>query len=239
MKKIISFVTSLSLFFCLLSCDNATHTSDGYIEGIFTVDFNGKGWLLQPELADTSYYVSSIAGFDLQDGDRGVMRLNYKYDYVYGASTATWNVENVIDIIPEHTLTPRADVDTVAYSSAIAGIDYYYAYSPVWLWNKKQNINVMYQGSDASFVMSPIGFEGKRLQLELRANVEEGEKYNTQLLTYDMSNLSSLLGDEDKKLLQSLDTLHTDIYVKYYDYENNFVNEGKINGGSCVNPFKK
>ena len=235
-----SFIAIATLF-SIVSCElfgPATNTTEGYIEGIFTI----KAKTAVPELTDTFYYLSNFNNFDLKQGDRGFMRIKYHFDTFYGASTATWELDKVISEIPTNAMTAPADIDSAKMSSHINGVDFIYGiYEPVWIWDNKQNINVVYytSGKLGEFQMSPTGVINDTLHLRLWSKIDSGKIGAASLVTFDLLQAKELLSEEDLNALSKLDTLHTRITTLYLGQKDDAPRLETITGGKCVNPFRK
>ena len=235
-----SFIAIATLF-SIVSCElfgPATNTTEGYIEGIFTI----KAKTAVPELTDTFYYLSNFDNFDLKQGDRGFMRIKYHFDTFYGASTATWELDKVISEIPTNAMTAPTDIDSAKMSSHINGVDFIYGfYEPVWIWDNKQNINVVYytSGKLGEFQMSPTGVINDTLHLRLWSNIDSGKIGAASLVTFDLLQAKELLSEEELNALSKLDTLHTRITTLYLGQKDDAPRLETITGGKCVNPFRK
>ena len=234
------FFATASILFTITSCElfgPATNTTEGYIEGIYTI----KAKTVVPELSDTFYYISNFDDFDLQQGERAFMRVTYNFDTYYGPRTATWKIDKIINKIETSELTAPADIDQEKMSSHINGVNFLFAYEPVWIWDNKQNINVVYytKKNAGEFKMSPIGIINDTLHLRLWSDIEKGELGASSLCTFDLSNVDELLNEADRETLSKLDTLHTRITTLYLGARDDAPHLETITGGKCVNPFRK
>lgn len=236
------FVSVLFLF-AMNSCDNSTNTMEGYVEDIFTV----RGNDVLPELADTFYYVKNLRDFDLQDGDRAVMRVSYYYDTYAGPRTARWQVAAIKDRIPQYGITSLTDIDTEEMNSHVSGLsEHYYGYKPVWLSRKYrnayQNVFVKYytDGTAPVFKMTTDGFVNDTLRLTLWSKISEGETETAQIMTFNLQDIPSMINNDERNELLSTDTLITKIKLHYKDYnkEDEEPYTAEIIGGKCVNPFR-
>lgn len=227
---LITFSAMLAGF---VSCDNATNTTEGYYEGIFTI--NGKRVI--PELTDTFYIVNETMGLD--DGDRALMRLNYFIDNAYGTAAAKWSIGTVYEKNQVDDIVSAQSVSPDEYTSAISGI-YEGYYGAAWAWLKYQNLNIVYKsdGSEPLFKMVADNFENDTLYLSLHAKITNGDNTNQKLLCYDITSALRWLDSDKQAEMLTADTLNTKIMMKYYDQEEETVKEGTIIGGKAVNPFK-
>lgn len=239
-KLFYGILATAAMLFTITSCElfgPATNTTEGYIEGIYTI----KAKTVIPELSDTFYYISNFDDYDLKQGERAFMRVTYNFDTYYGPHTATWKIDEVISRIKTEELTAPADIDQEKMSSHINGVNFLFAYEPVWIWDNKQNINVVYytKKNVGEFKMSPIGIINDTLHLRLWSNIEKGELGASTLCTFDLSNIDELLSEADRETLSKLDTLHTRITTLYLGARDDAPRLETITGGKCVNPFRK
>ncbi len=235
MKKNLVFLLSLVLGFMFVACDKATSTTDGRVEGIFTVSGN----FLHPECVDTFYRVDNMAEFDIKNGDRALITLGYEIDNLVGAKFARWYIKSVDQILPAAALKPLADVDAAIYSSAIAGVGNYPKYGAYWVWNNIQNIYVGYysDGQRGEFMLSPVKMSGDTLCLVLNSKIAAGEKPMAELLSFDLSSAASMLSAADAEKLASLDSICTKITTKVDIVSEDKVKELSIGGGKYKKGF--
>ena len=221
------------------SCDKAHSTSDGYTQGIFTVDRN----FLRPENVDTFYAIkkSEVESFGLKDGDRAIITLGYKIDNTVGAIGAQWYIKSVEEKLPVYALTPAADIDKDVYSSAIAGIGPMPIYGSHWVWKGFQNIYIGYysNGSFGNFRMAPAGMSGDTICFDLYSQIPSGDAPMKQLLTFDINSVASMMSEEDAAKLASLDSVYTKITtnVEFYSNEGSYTKKMPIIGGKYVRTF--
>ncbi len=240
MKKILFALCTLFVFiFAFTSCDSAESTSEGYIQGLYTIDRN----FVRPELKDTVYYkVKNIGEHGLQDGDRAYLTLGYEIDNYTGM--AEYYIKSVEGIIPVSGLTAAADIDTEIYSSPIIGLRKVLinteVASAMWLWKNFQNISIDYRsnGAEGDFKLSPVKLEGDTLCFALNAKIEDGDKYITKLLSFDISSAANMLPDEEKDKLVALDSIYTKITTLWYDEYNDTTRIAEPFGGKYKNCFK-
>jgi hypothetical protein len=235
MKKNFILLLSLVLGFVFVACDKATSTSDGRIEGIFTVSGN----ILYPECVDTFYRVDNMSEFDIKNGDRALMTLGYEIDNLVGAKFARWYIKSINEILPSVALTPLADVDANIYSSAIAGVGGYPKYGAYWMWRNVQNIHIGYysDGRPGAFKLSPVKMSGDTLCFVLNSKIIAGDKPMAKLLSFDVSAAASMLSADDAEKLSSLDSICTKITTKVDIVSEDKVKELFIGGGKYKNPF--
>ena len=235
MKKNFILLLSLVLGFVFVACDKATSTSDGRIEGIFTVSGN----ILYPECVDTFYRVDNMSEFDIKNGDRALMTLGYEIDNLVGAKFARWYIKSVNEVLPSAVLTPVADVDTDIYSSAIAGVGNFPKYGAYWMWRNIQNMYIGYysDGSQGDFKLSPVKMSGDTLCFVLNSKIIAGDKPMAKLLSFDVSAAASMLSADDAEKLSSLDSICTKITTKVDIVSEDKVKELFIGGGKYKNPF--
>ena len=235
MKKNFVLLLSLVLGFMFSACDKATSTSDGRIEGIFTVSGN----FVYPECVDTFYRVDNMSEFDLKNGDRALMALGYEIDNLVGAKFARWYIKSVNEILPAAALTPVDAVDTSIYSSAIAGVGSYPKYGAYWMWGKIQNMYIGYysDGQQGDFKLSPVKMSGDTLCFVLNSRIVAGDTPMAKLLSYDVTTAASMLSADDVEKLTSLDSICTKITTKVDIVSEDKVKELFIGGGKYKNPF--
>ena len=246
MKKIFGLMFASMAMFLMTSCNPAElgESWDLYIDDIYTVNKHA----VVPEFSDTVIMVSNMEGQQLKTGDRARMVLRYFYDSSTGKKPE-YSIYKVYDIIPTHNLDTIATIDPLVYNAPFKQLEFYeffdrYAY-PVWVWNNCQNINVSYYGlkPGAQFAMAVKGVDKEYLELELFAKAtRSNDDITTVFLTYDLSNAGDFLTQEQKRSVESYDTLKTRIYLnrEIKDEKGNASIE-KINfiGGKLANPFKK
>lgn len=234
-KNIFVFCTFLLSIFAVVSCDNATSVSEGYLQGLYTVDRN----FLRPEMVDTFYKVDNVADFGLVDGDRAYITLAYEIDNYFGPSMAKYRIKSVEGKIPVSGLTAAGDVDASEYSSAILGFREKPMYGWVWLWNKYQNVSVTYysNGSLGDFKLTPAGLSGDTLCFALNAKIEAGDEYVEQLMSFDVSSYVDILSADDAAKLIALDSLNTKLTFRWYDERNDTVKVRSIVSGKFKNCF--
>ncbi len=237
MKKSIVFLFSafVALFFVSISCDDANSTSDGTIQGIFTVNRN----FLYPEMQDSFYRVDpgDISAFDLNEGDRAFMTLQYEIDNTMGSAFAKWSLKSVEEKLSVSALTAIADVDTVEFSSPVVGLSEMLVATPSpvvqsdlviaadWYWNKKQNFNLFFygNGSVGDFQFSPMGVSKDTLCFALNSKIAKGDEPTIQLVTFDLSNVRTMLSAKDAGLLAELDSFCINVTTKVLDPDKNVV----------------
>lgn len=236
MKKLfICVCVALAAAFTTISCDDANNTTEGTMDVLCTVN----GHRVYPDLVDTFYVIRNMADWDLSDGDRGLFRLKYFIDNVYGSAATEWNIEEVYGLVPVRALTPVADVDSSVYSSAVSGLQLFNTYGATWAYRGMQNINVTYytDGSEPDFKMVASGVSGDTLKLSLLSKINDGDKFASKLLTFDLSEARSHLGG-NAGLIDVPDSLYTKIALFYYDALEDSVVVSEIMGGRLANPFK-
>lgn len=216
-----------------VSCDDATNTTEGYSEGLYTINGNR----VYPELVDTFYIVKETMG--LEDGDRAFMRLNYSMDNGFGSASIKWEIGTVYEKLAINDIVDTQSVSPDEYSSAITAI-YEGYYGAAWAWLKYQNLNIIYKsdGSEPEFKMVADNFENDTLYLSMYSKITEGDKTVQKLLCYDLTSALRVLDSDNQVEMLTADTLNTKITMKYYDSEDGTVKEGTIIGGKTVNPFK-
>lgn len=241
MKKI--FFALCVLFVSIIvitSCDKATSTSDGYTQGIYTVDRN----FLRPELVDTFFKVDNVSDFGLKNGDRAYFTVGYDIDNYYGAGAAKYYIKSVDALLPVYGLTASSSIDHSVYSSPISSLERVFinteVASAMWLWKKFQNISVGYysNGTEGDFKLSPVGLSGDTLCFALNAKIEDGEKFMTKILSYDVSSVTNMLPAEEIKKLSSLDSIYTQISLRWYDSNNDTIKTMYPFGGKYKNYLK-
>ena len=228
-------VVLVVLMFATMSCDKAHSTSDGSIQGIYTVYGNG----LMPEQTDTFYAVSNMKDFDLEHGDRAIITLGYEIDNLMGAGFAKWYIKSVDKMINTMPLTPLQSVDTVLYSSGIAGVGDFPMYGSHWMWKKFQSVYVGYygNGNEGDFKLSPVKMSGDTLCFVLNSKFVAGDVPTAQLLSFDISNAVSMLSSTDAAKLLSLDSICTKITTKVDIVASDKVLNLSIGGGKYKKQF--
>lgn len=241
MKKIIGiFATVAFMAFAIVSCEDPENTTDGYIEGLFTI----HGHHVIPETSDTMYYVNNMNEFGLKTGERGIMRIKYEYDSFMGPLTAKWEIGKVYSLIPTRTLTAASEIDEAEMDSYFADVYNFVAYNNygyAWVWKNIQNINVIYytDGSkEPDFRMSADGFANDTLKLHLWAgNITDGDNKIGELLSFDISNAASMLDEAERSQLVLPDTIYTTITADF-GVDKNEIERATIYTGKCANPYK-
>lgn len=244
-KNLFTLCTLLVFIFTFISCDNATSTSGGSTQGIYTVDRN----FIRPELIDTFYKIDNIANFDLKDGDRAYLTVAYEFDNYFGPSSAKYSIKSVEGKLSVDGLTAASEIDKEIYTSPIFApqevliniINNDVAKSASWLWKNYQNISFIYKsnGTEGDFKLSPMGLSGDTLCFALNAKIEEGDKYMTKILSFDISEAPNMLSVEDKDKLVALDYIYTKISTIWYDEENDTTKIMYPFVGKYKNYFKK
>lgn len=238
MKKFANYcLVMMMLLFMFAACDDAHNTSEYYFDGIYTV----KGEMLFPEQGDTFYVARNIKSMGLETGDRGLMRVGCFVDNVYGASAAVWNVETVYSLLPTRDIEQLSAEDSLLYNTPFVGITTFVNYGASWIWNGIQNVNVLFysNGEEPAFRMTAPAFVNDTLCMTLLAKVDDGETFNSELLSFDLADAVPLLGNYEKNMLVAKDTLRTKIKMRYYDAAADTVYMAEIFAGKCANPFRK
>lgn len=237
MKKFYYGIIAAFMAICgVVSCDEANNTTEGYIEGIFTLE---QKYVI-PEMSDTSYFINNTSDFDLNSGDRALMRIKYFIDNVVGAQRAVWEIDKIYGVIPTRELIKATEIDSTEYSSQIAGILNFIPYGAAWAWNGLQNINVVYYTDDskAQFDMTVTDFANDTLSLFLHAKIADGKKERSELLSYDISKAHLMLPEAKQQEAKKAEKIRTKISMLYYDAQNDSTYVATIIGGECENPFK-
>ena len=237
-KGFLFILTVLAVvLFAAVSCDKAHSTSDGRIQGVYTVYGNA----LMPERTDTSYTVSNMREFDLNHGDRAIITLAYEIDNLIGAQYAKWYIKSVDEKLVTLPLTAKDSVDATEYSSVIDGpADWsFFMYGKYWLWNKYQNFYIKYysDGTKGDFKLSPVGMSGDTLCFALNSKFVAGDKANVELLTFDVSNAYTMLSTEDAAKLLNADSIYTKITTKVNMVEKDTVVAFTYGGGKYKKTF--
>lgn len=231
-----SLMAMFVMAYAVVSCDEANNTTEGYFEGIFTVE--GKAVI--PEMQDTFYNVKNSASFGLKDGDRAMMRVKYFIDNVYGPQMAEWSIDRVYGRIKTRELTPAALIDSAAFTSPLSDIRMYIPYGSQWVWNGLQNINVVSytNGIEPEYRMTVDGFANDTLALTLFAKVDDGDIEKTTLLSYEIAAALPMLSNVEQQAAKVPDTIYTRISTLYYYAAADTVQRVTVYGGKCANPFK-
>ena len=216
MKKnlfVLFFAGILFFSFAMTACDDATSASNGYSQGIYTVD----RYFLYPEMLDTFLRVDNISDFDLKDGDRAYLTLAYEYDNYLGASKARYYIKSVEAVLPVSGLTAAGDVDESIYSSSILGWNPLAKYGGMWFWKKYQNLSVVYysNGNEGDFKLSPVKLSGDTLCFDLNAKIEDGDKVVSSILMFDVSSAANMLPAEDAEKLVELDSIYMQVALRW------------------------
>lgn len=241
-KKLISVFSAIAIvLFVASSCNEVEdlfgdmdNSVEGYEEAIYTV----RASYIQPELSDTSFYVSNIKDLGIKSGTRGVMRLKYKYDLYAGLGNAIWTLDEVMATIPTRLLTPPDEIDSTHMNSYFTDVTPYIRYGATWFWNGIQNINVVYQsdGSSPEFAMTSSGITGDTLRLSLWGKIPTGTKKISDLLSFDLTTLQEIISENDYSRLITKDSLYTTITMTFGDSDD--TETATIRGGFAANPFK-
>lgn len=244
-KNLLTLCTLFVSIFAFISCDNATSTSSGSIQGIYTVDRN----FIRPELIDTFYKIDNITNFGLKNGDRAYLTVAYEYDNYFGPSSAKYSIKSVDSKLPVDGLTADSEIDKEIYSSPIIAPQEVFinitnngvVKSAGWLWKNYQNISIIYKsnGTEGDFKLSPVGLSGDTLCLALNAKIEDGDKYMAKILSFDISEASNMLSAEDKNKLVAFDYIYTKISTIWYDEKNDTTKIMYPFVGKGINCFKK
>ena len=216
-KTLFALCILFASIFTITSCDPATSTSEGSVQGIYTVDRN----FLRPEMNDTAYFsVKNIKEHGLKDGDRAYITLGYEIDNYFGPSSAVYYIKSVEAIIPVYGLTAKEEIDATVYSAPVTGLQEILInsdglLSAMWLFKKYQNINIVYKsnGTEGNFKLSPAGLSGDTVCFTLNAKIEQGNKRMGKLLSFDVSSVASMLTAEEAKKLATFDSIYTKIAI--------------------------
>lgn len=148
-------------------------------------------------------------------------------------------------MLPVYGLTESSSIDPMVYSSPVTSLEKVLinteAASAMWLWKNFQNISVGYysNGSEGDFKLSPVGLSGDTLCFALNAKIEDGDKYVTKILSYDVSSVVNMLPAEDAEKLSNLDSIYTQISLRWHDTYNDTIKTMYPFGGKYKNYFKK
>ena len=190
---------------------------------------------IEPEFSDSTYmFARNVDEFDLETGDRAFMRLTCTYN-LYSETQPLWTILDVKKKVPVYPLS--TDIDTAAYATPIVAlkpVDFFNEFTALtWVWKEKQNINIVYKGTEegASFAMTVRGVNDGYVELDLFVDADEREKETTTLLTFDISNIKEHLTDEQKALLPAGE-LKTRIYTKRM--KNGVLEDWAIDGNYIV-----
>ena len=217
MKKLYSAIVAFSAALIMWACGPAEfENSVTYeLEALCTVNKAR----IEPEFSDSTYmFARNVSQFGLETGDRAFMKLTCTYN-LYSQETPLWTILEVKRRVPVHPLS--ADVDTASYTTPVVAldpIDFFNEFTALtWVWNKKQNISIVYKGVEdgASYAMTVRGMKDGYVEFDLFVNAREGGANVKTLLTFDIANVADFLSDEEKALLPSdLDGVKTKIYMK-------------------------
>lgn len=221
------------------SCDPAEseYKYETYVDNIYTVN---KA-TVQPEFSDTAYFVENMDKFGLKTGDRARMVLHFYHD-AYSGLRPSWNISQLIEVIPTRELSAMDSTLLASYITPL-DLDYYETsdryLQPVWLWNNRQNINVKFKGvaDGADFKLMVRGVSNDCVEFDLVAKVNSTNSVvNKKLLTFDLSQVGSLLSNEQKQQLAAKDSLRTMVYFKYENAKGE-VSEKSFVGGKFKRTF--
>lgn len=236
MKNLVSvFLTVVAFTLGVVSCENATDTTEGYTIELFTVGNNS----VSPEMADTFYVVDNIETMGLKNGDRALLRLDYFVDNMVGMKGAKYEIGEVYEVYPVYDIVDANSVERNEYTSALTGL-ISSSYGAAWAWNGYQNLNVVYKndGAEPEFKMVMTGYDNDTLRLSLLSKMTDGEKENAQLICFDLKSVVSILNTEQLNKILKADTLNTKITMNHFDSQEESVVERTIIGGKIANPFK-
>ena len=218
MKRLAGIFSLFAVVSMLWSCGPAevSQVYDIYMTSLYTVNKH----TLTEEFSDTSFFVKNMDDFDLETGDRAIIKLHWHYD-LYSNIAPEYKILEVKKKIPTYSLTHKDSIDASLYTTAIPNLRYLDLGSsyqrPLWLWNGCQNLNILYKGEEegAEFALVPRGFKDGFLEFDLLAKaIDAGKKETERLLTFDISNVVEYLDSADKRLLPSeIDKVRTRIYL--------------------------
>lgn len=239
------FLSIAASFVVLVSCGpgEISNESWGYVSHIYTVDKH----TLRPEFEDTLFRMSNFEEFahELSTGDRAHILLYYYHDH-YSSMAPDWKIVEVIEKIPTLQLASRDEIDLAAYDMPFTGLAYYETSSayidPVWLWKDKLNVNAVFR-SDADkteFAMSVKEVKNDTLHMNLLARTTmPSSKDTTKLLTFDLTDIGSMLTADEKASLRVYDKLKFRVHLKYIDNKGTVKdNKFDVLRGEFVNPMK-
>lgn len=236
MKNLVSvFFTVVVFTLGVISCDDATDTTEGYTKALFTIGNN----TVFPEMVDTFYVVNNIETMGLKNGDRALLRLDYFVDNVVGMKGAKYEIGEVYEVYPVYDIVDANSIDRNEYTSALTGL-ISSSYGAVWAWNGYQNLNVVYKndGTEPEFKMVMTGYDNDTLRLSLLSKMTEGEKENAKFICFDLKSVVPMLNTEQLNKILNADTLNTKITMNHFDSQEETVIERTIIGGKIANPFK-
>ena len=218
MKKLYNVLTALVAVTAMWACGPAEvgFTQEFDLQGLYTVN---KA-TVAPEFSDTMFFIRNMENFDLKTGDRVMLLLHYNYD-AYSGVDGQWKIVEVLKKFPTHPLSSLSDIDTSAYKTLVTGLQPLNFFNKFeaksWIWKNWQNICIKYNGVEegASFAMAVRGVDEKGcVVLQLFVDAKESEKETATLLTFDISNITDFLTDEQKALLPEGKDIETTIILK-------------------------
>ena len=218
MKRLTGIFSLFAVVSMLWSCGPAevSQVYDIYMTSLYTVNKH----TLTEEFSDSAFFVKNMDDFDLETGDRAIIKLHWHYD-LYSSIAPEYKILEVKKKIPTYSLTHKDSIDASLYTTAIPYLRHLdlgsHYQKPLWVWNGRQNLNIVYKGESegAEFALVPRGFKDKFLEFDLLAKaVDAGKKETERLLTFDISNVVEYLDSADKRLLlYEIDSVRTRIYL--------------------------
>lgn len=224
-KRLYTAFVAVLTAMAMWSCGPAEigYTEEGNILGLFNI---GKVDDITPrttvalEFVDTFYVVRNAGIFDLEDGDRALLKVHYYYN-AYSGQATQWDIEQVIKKIQVYPLSMGTEIDSAKYTTPVTALEPYYFYDEFkaysWVWDGKQNIGVRFKGVEetAEYAMTVRGVKDGCVELDLWVAAEEAEKETQVLLTFDISNIADFIDPADKSVVPAdIDSVKTKIYVR-------------------------
>ena len=245
MKKQLKFFVSFAVVAMLgmmVSCDPAegAYTEERYVDNIYTVN---KA-TVQPEFADTTYFVSNIEEYGLQTGDRAHMVLRYYFD-AYSGEKPQWSIVEVVDVIPTRELSALDSTVFAQYNTPV-DIDLYELWDawlkPMWIWKNRQNISVKYtglaEGADFKLMVRGVSESEAAIEFDLVAKTAyNGGVKTKKLLTFGLDNVGDFLTASQKNSIATKDSVRTKIYYRYKTAQGDTITKEYF-GGKIKNTFK-
>lgn len=241
MKKFFSLLVAFISVIAFWSCGPVTPegTFEQYLETIYTV----KKSAAVPEFEDTAFYVKNIDEYGLVTGDRVHMGLHYYYD-AYSGKKGEWNIVKMVRKIPVRSIVARENIETSEYDMPFEGLVFYELFDsylwPDWIWENRLNINVGFKApaEKTQIEMVMHGVANDTIKLHLVAKSDENSNIaTTQLLTYNLEDIPSLLTEEEKDGLKEYEKLNFRIYYKLKDGDKLKDTNFTIKRGEFKNPL--
>lgn len=232
MKKVIGIIL---LFFVtgiiITACVDSSYENDTEYTCMVTV---GNG-CIKPDMWDSIFYISDaeLRSFELQNGDRAIVRFTISYSASDGFGGATIALNEVRMRVPVAALSDTSSVFKQTYP---ASLSYFQEYNGYPLWVQKQYLTVgvgYFSADDASFVLTADSVSADTLCFTLYTRYNEGTTERTGFLSYDLSSYMDLNNADFVSKTNALDSLCVKVNTLYQ------YNDSVTNVAMLVGKYKK